>query len=36
MSADIFTDKTRALGWSPKYRLEDYISSQKANNWNKI
>lgn len=36
MSADVLTDKTRALGWSPKYRLEDYISSQKANNWNKI
>jgi UDP-glucose 4-epimerase len=36
MSADILTDKTRALGWSTKYRLEDYISAQKANNWNKI
>jgi UDP-glucose 4-epimerase len=36
MSADILTDKTQALGWSPKRRLEDYITAQKANNWNKV
>ena len=34
MSADIITERTRALGWSPKCRLEDYITSKKANNWN--
>ena len=36
MSASVITSKTRALGWSPKHRLEDYIIAQKANNWNKI
>ena len=36
MSAGVFTDKTQALGWSPKRRLEDYILAQKANNWNEV
>lgn len=34
MTADVITDKTRALGWSPKRRLPDYIDFLKANNWN--
>jgi len=34
MSADVITEKTRALGWSPKCSLENYIASKKANNWN--
>ena len=36
MSAGVFTDKTQALGWSPKRKLEDYILAQKANNWNEV
>ncbi len=34
MSADVVTDKTQALGWSPKRRLSEYIDDLKANNWN--
>ena len=34
MSADVITEKTRALGWSPKCSLENYIVSKRANNWN--
>ena len=34
MSADVITEKTRALGWSPKCSLENYIASKKAKNWN--
>lgn len=33
MSAEVVTNKTRALGWSPKYKLEDYICLLKKNNW---
>lgn len=33
MTADVFTDKTRALGWSPKHSLVDYIAARKANKW---
>lgn len=36
MISDVFTDKTRALGWSPKHKLKYYIETQKANSWNKI
>jgi len=35
MTADVVTDKTQALGWSPKRRLADYIAHLKENNWNK-
>lgn len=35
MTAEVIIDKTQALGWSPKRRLEDYIATLKANNWNK-
>ena len=34
MSADVITAKTRALGWSPKCSLENYIASKRAKNWN--
>lgn len=36
MTADVKTEKTQALGWSPKLKLKDYIATLKANNWNKI
>ena len=36
MTADVVTDKTQALGWSPKRTLKDYIETLKANNWNKV
>lgn len=36
MTADVMTEKTKALGWSPKRTLEDYIATLKANNWNKV
>lgn len=36
MTADVMTDKTQALGWAPKCTLEDYITTLKANNWNKV
>ena len=35
-SADILTVKTIDLGWSAKYKLEDYISTLRANNWIKL
>jgi UDP-glucose 4-epimerase len=35
MSADVVTDKTEALGWLPKRRLEDYIASLRAKSWSK-
>ncbi|GHZ48446.1 TPA: NAD-dependent epimerase/dehydratase family protein [Vibrio cholerae] len=35
MMADVISDKTQALGWSPKRRLKDYIEILKANSWNK-
>lgn len=36
MTADVMTEKTQALGWSPKCTLEDYIATLKANNWKKV
>lgn len=33
MTADVVTDKTQALGWSPKRKLADYIVHLKENNW---
>lgn len=36
MVADVVTDKTQALGWSPKRNLQEYISQLRANNWIKI
>lgn len=36
MTADVITQKTEALGWKSKYRLEDYIETLKANSWNII
>jgi UDP-glucose 4-epimerase len=35
MSADVVTDKTQALGWSPKRTLTDYIEQLKQNEWSK-
>lgn len=34
MTADVVTDKTKALGWSAKRRLSDYIADLRLNNWN--
>ena len=36
MISDVFTDKIRALGWTSKHKLKNYIETQKANSWNKI
>lgn len=36
MSADVVTDKTEALGWSPKRRLYDYIYELHKNAWEKV
>jgi UDP-glucose 4-epimerase len=33
MSADVVTEKTRALGWEPKTRLQDYIETLRNNDW---
>lgn len=33
MTADVVTEKTQALGWSPKRKLVDYIVNLKENNW---
>lgn len=35
MSADVVADKSKELGWAPKYNLRDYIQAIKANDWNK-
>jgi UDP-glucose 4-epimerase len=35
MAAEVKTDKTRALGWEPQRRLNEYIESLKDNSWNK-
>lgn len=35
MTADVVTDKTRALGWTPKLNLADYIEMLRINNWGK-
>ena len=36
MTADVMTDKTKALGWSPKSTLADYIEMLRISNWNKV
>jgi UDP-glucose 4-epimerase len=33
LTAEVISDKTKALGWSPKRKLEDYIEKSKINNW---
>jgi len=33
MSADVFTEKTRALGWKPTKSIKTYIEDLKSNNW---
>lgn len=35
MTADVVTEKTRALGWSPKQTLADYIHMLREKNWTK-
>lgn len=35
MTADVVTYKTRALGWTPKLNLADYIEMLRINNWGK-
>jgi len=32
-SAELITEKTISLGWSPKYKIEDYIDTLRENNW---
>lgn len=34
MTADVVTDKTKALGWSAKQTLSDYIDTLRKNGWN--
>jgi len=33
MSAEVMTEKTKALGWSPKKKLKSYIEECRKNNW---
>ena len=33
MTAEVISDKTKALGWSPKRKLKDYIEECKQNDW---
>lgn len=33
MTADVMTTKTKALGWSAKRNIKDYIENLKKNNW---
>lgn len=33
MSAEVMTEKTKALGWSPKKKLKDYIAECRKNSW---
>lgn len=33
MRADVLTEKTKALGWSPKRSLREYIEDCKSNGW---
>ncbi|GGN37361.1 MULTISPECIES: NAD-dependent epimerase/dehydratase family protein [Marinomonas] len=35
MTADVIADKTKALGWSAKRTLSDYIDSLRVDNWGK-
>ncbi len=34
MTAEVISDKTKALGWTPKRNLEKYIEELRKNNWN--
>ena len=33
MRAEVMSEKTKALGWEPKYKLKDWIKRLKENNW---
>ncbi len=33
MSAEVITDKTKALGWKPKRKLKNYINECRKKNW---
>ena len=33
LSADLVTDKTRALGWSAQMSIDRYIESMRERNW---
>ncbi len=33
MSAEVMTEKTKALGWSSRQKLKDYIEKYRENNW---
>ena len=33
MVATVVSDKTKALGWEPTRRLEDYIEECRKSNW---
>jgi len=33
MTAEVLSDKTKALGWSPKNKLADYINECRINEW---
>ena len=34
MTAEVISDKTKALGWSPKRHLKEYIEECRRDNWN--
>lgn len=34
MTAEVVTEKTRALGWEPKRKVKDYIIKLRNNGWN--
>lgn len=34
MTAEVVSDKTKSLGWSPKKKLKDYIEELRIKNWN--
>jgi UDP-glucose 4-epimerase len=36
MTADVMAEKTKALGWSPKLTLNEYIETLRVNNWNSV
>ena len=33
MNSDVLSDKTKALGWSPKRKLKDYINESREDGW---
>lgn len=33
MTAEVISEKTKALGWKPKIKLSDYIEECRKNNW---